>query len=154
MVSVIIDPSIRSFLDAAQKQKLRKELRRMIIAASRRDFDNNDLEVTFCLTNDQKIQKLNSTYRNKEQSTDVLAFAVNETTQFHPNILGDVIISLETADRQRKQSLYDETMFLAAHGFCHLLGYDHNTDHEETEMNQRAANLLIQSRGNGVILPA
>ena len=62
-------------------------------------------------------------------------------------MLGDVIISLDTAARQareRRHSLMDEVCFLLAHGLLHLVGYDHETDEQEREMDAQTT-LLVRS---------
>jgi probable rRNA maturation factor len=64
-------------------------------------------------------------------------------------MLGDVIISLDTAQRQarqRRHSLMDEIRFLLAHGLLHLIGYDHQTDAEEHEMNEMTSRLVSATR--------
>jgi len=73
---------------------------------------------------------LNRDYRGKDRSTDVLAFALREgeNAGIHPDVLGDVVISVDTAARQaaaRDATLADEVRVLLAHGILHLLGYDH-----------------------------
>ena len=85
-------------------------------------------------------QSLNRDYRGKDRPTDVLAFAMSEGEGggLHPDLLGDVVISLETAARQaseRRKTIASEVDFLLAHGLLHLLGYDHQTDEEERRMN-------------------
>jgi probable rRNA maturation factor len=98
-------------------------------------------ELTLRLTDDCEIQTLNSQYRNKNQPTDVLAFAALEVNSPQlpthmqssvPLYLGDLVISVETAVRQAHQqehSLQTELAWLATHGLLHLLGWDH-TDEE------------------------
>lgn len=99
----------------------------------------NQYEVSLLLTDDVTIQQLNATYRHQDKATDVLAFAAQETDmpgamviyQSSPLPLGDVIISVETAQRQRHNdhySLTQELAWLAAHGLLHLLGWDHPDD--------------------------
>ena len=96
-------------------------------------------EVSLLLTDDRNIQQLNATYRHQDRATDVLAFAAQETQlpgaetiyQLSPLPLGDVVISVETAQRQRHNdsySLTQELAWLAAHGLLHLLGWDHPDD--------------------------
>ncbi|PSF37700.1 rRNA maturation RNase YbeY [Aphanothece hegewaldii CCALA 016] len=96
----------------------------------------NNYEISLLLTDDTGIQELNAQYRQKDQPTDVLAFAILETDFPLPSeifltealYLGDIIISVETANRQAQQhgySLKQELAWLAAHGFLHLLGWDH-----------------------------
>jgi probable rRNA maturation factor len=48
-----------------------------------------------------------------------------------------------------RDPLLAELLFLAAHGLCHLLGYDHQTDAEEAEMNARMQALLDESARRG-----
>ncbi|MEM9805242.1 MAG: rRNA maturation RNase YbeY [Cyanobacteria bacterium P01_D01_bin.56] len=112
-------------------------------------------EVSLLLTNDAQIQLLNSTYRHQDKSTDVLAFATQETAmpgreaiyQTVPLPLGDVIISVETAQRQRHDadySLTQELAWLATHGLLHLLGWDHPDDSSLQKMLAQQLHLLRQ----------
>src|SRR5688572_15030915 len=111
----------------------------MVKAAGRSEGAPRELEVSLWITGDAEIQTLNRDYRGKNKPTDVLAFAQREGEggALHPENLGDLIISLPTARRQAKRGLAAELAFLAAHGLCHLLGYDHRDDAEEAEMNAR-----------------
>jgi probable rRNA maturation factor len=104
------------------------------------ELEATELSVT--LVDDDAIHELNATYRGKDKPTDVLAFAMREgqATPGEPGageVLGDVVISLDTATRQatthRRDALAEVTMLLA-HGLLHLVGYDHETDDEEREM--------------------
>jgi len=88
------------------------------------------VEVGLTLTGDEEIHALNRAYRRKNKPTDVLAFAMREGEggALHPGVLGDVVISLDTAARQaaaRGASLADEVRLLLVHGLLHLVGYDH-----------------------------
>ena len=105
---------------------------------------------------DGAIHALNRDYRGKDKPTDVLAFSQQEGEHggLHPELLGDIVISVETAARQAKTSLEEELLTLASHGLCHLLGYDHNDDAEEAEMNARAAALLAEAARRGPVRPA
>ncbi|NEP62786.1 MAG: rRNA maturation RNase YbeY [Symploca sp. SIO2G7] len=117
----------------------------------------NQYEVSLLLTDDTTIRQLNADYRYQDQATDVLAFAAQETEfpgaqaiyQTLPLPLGDVIISVETAQRQRHQdsySLTQELAWLAAHGFLHLLGWDHADDTSLKNMLLKQDQLLQQIR--------
>ena len=110
-------------------------------------------ELSLRLTDDAEIQELNAQYRNKNQPTDVLAFAAleadipqSEEMLLHlPLYLGDLVISVETASRQAQQqghSLQTELAWLAAHGLLHLLGWDHPDEDSLTEMLSMQATLL------------
>ena len=106
-----------------------------------------DAELSLVLCDDAFIHTLNRDYRGKDAPTDVLAFAQREGEGADPDdeILGDVVISIPTAQRQadaRGHSTAREVQVLLVHGFLHLLGYDHGDDAEEAEMQAAAAKLL------------
>lgn len=91
-----------------------------------------DRSATLALVGDTRIRELNRDYRGYDKPTDVLSFAARH--EYEPDYLGDIVISVETAHRQarrRRSSLKRELKVLALHGFLHLLGYDHETDHGE-----------------------
>ncbi|RYZ10172.1 MAG: rRNA maturation RNase YbeY [Myxococcales bacterium] len=94
-------------------------------------------ELSVLLTDDAEIHRLNREHRQKDKPTDVLAFAMDESVPDPAGILGDVVISLDTAERQarsRKRPLVEEVRFLLAHGVLHLIGYDHAEPEEKREM--------------------
>jgi probable rRNA maturation factor len=96
-----------------------------------------EAELSVLLTDDRGIQELNRQHRDKDKPTDVLAFPMAEGPPDPGGILGDVVISLDTADRQarsRRRSLIEEVRFLLAHGVLHLVGYDHAEPGEKREM--------------------
>ncbi|MEZ4359636.1 MAG: rRNA maturation RNase YbeY [Kofleriaceae bacterium] len=154
MLALTVDAEVRAL--APWRAELRRQVTRMIVAAARTE-GRAALEVSLRLTNDAVIRELNRDFRAKDRPTDVLAFAQREgpPTGAGQELLGDVVISLETARGQAKRKtaagLLVEVRFLAAHGLCHLLGYDHRDDDEEQVMNARMAALLEQAQGRGVI---
>jgi probable rRNA maturation factor len=103
-------------------------------------------ELSVLLTDDRRIHRLNRDYRSKDRPTDVLAFAMGEGEgPGADELLGDVVISLETAARQaaaRRRAPLDEVTHLLAHGVLHLVGYDHQTDAEHRAMERAARGLL------------
>lgn len=93
------------------------------------------------LVGDRAMTRLNQRYRGIATSTDVLSFPMREGSfaSLSPNLLGDVVISVETADRQAAaagRSLRDELVALLIHGILHLLGYDHQTPSEAKRMKR------------------
>jgi probable rRNA maturation factor len=99
------------------------------------NFDHNT-EVSVSFVSNAEIQKLNKLYRDKDAPTDVLSFPLSEGDNYDINeetgfvVLGDVVISLETAVKQADMfghSLEREVGFLTVHSMLHLLGYDHET---------------------------
>lgn len=129
---------------------------RMVRAVWLAEGGEGELEVAVRLASDAEIRELNRDFRGTDKATDVLAFAQREGEggDVHPEILGDIVISVETAARQQKRGLFFELVFLYAHGLCHLLGYDHQTDEEEAEMDARAASLLAEAARRGPVRPA
>lgn len=114
-------------------------------------------ELSLRLTNNSEIQALNAQFRQKDQPTDVLAFAALEVNSprveaiDEPLYLGDIIISVETAQVQAQDhSLEQELAWLAAHALLHLLGWDHPTEDQLLAMLQKQSWLLQQV---GVIAP-
>ncbi|HEY9761290.1 MAG TPA: rRNA maturation RNase YbeY [Trichocoleus sp.] len=110
-------------------------------------------EVGLQLTDDATVHQLNATYRQQDKPTDVLSFAaleneapqVQELLQSEPLYLGDIIISLDTAQRQAAEqghSLRQEILWLSVHGFLHLLGWDHPDDESLVKMLAKQAELL------------
>ena len=94
-------------------------------------------ELSVLLTDDPGIHQLNRDHRQKDKPTDVLAFPMDESVPDPAGILGDVVISLDTAERQarsRRRPLIEEVRFLLAHGVLHLIGYDHGEAVEKREM--------------------
>ena len=104
------------------------------------------------LTTDAEIQHLNTSYRQQNTPTDVLAFAALEwvgppipALVDEPLDLGDIIISVETAAGQAAEnghSLNLELVWLATHGLLHLLGWDHPTAPELNQMLVEQSRLL------------
>ena len=133
----------------ATARKLRRDVARMVKAAALHE-GRRDLEVALRLCDDAAIRELNRAWRSKDKPTDVLAFAQREAASAHSALLGDIIISIETAKRQAKRGLYVELLHLASHGLCHLLGYDHRDDEEERVMNARAAALRRAAKSGRV----
>jgi probable rRNA maturation factor len=118
-----------------------------------------EYEVGLRLTGDQEIHALNQQYRQQDKPTDVLAFAALETAtpemdeiyRQTPLYLGDIVISVETAQQQaqaQQHSLQTELAWLACHGLLHLLGWDHpDEDSLRRMLNQQQ--VLLHTVGVG-----
>ena len=112
-----------------------------------------DCQLSVVVTTDAEIHALNRRYAAEDKPTDVLAFSQEEGEEFvsapgELRHLGDVVISLETAERQASEAGYDldaEMAHLLAHGVLHLLGYDHAAPDEEREMRQRERAVLAKA---------
>ncbi|MEG6520780.1 rRNA maturation RNase YbeY [Desulfotomaculum sp. 1211_IL3151] len=106
---------------------------------------DTDAEVGLIFVDDNYIRSLNAEYRGIDKPTDVLSFALNEGEDMPEDeeaedLLGDIIISLPTAQRQAEEyghSFAREVAYLTAHGSLHLLGYDHMTEEDRQVMRQK-----------------
>jgi len=106
-----------------------------------------ECEVSIMLVDNSYIHELNFTYRGLDSSTDVLAFNLQDdlTVESKDKILGDVVVSVEKANKQAKacgNTLKQEIALLTIHGMLHLLGYEHGTDETEREMNEKQELIL------------
>ena len=92
-------------------------------------------ELSVLITDDPGIAELNSAWRGRQGPTNVLAFAMQEGEPLgQERILGDVVISLDTAAREAAAqgiSLHQRIAELLVHGLVHLLGLDHERSPEE-----------------------
>jgi probable rRNA maturation factor len=112
-------------LDRQRRRRVdRGRLRRVLAGAAR--ALKVEGEVSLVLTGDRSLRALNARYRGKDKPTDVLSFPAGGEAG-----LGDIVISVETAERNARalgRTLPRELDVLALHGFLHVLGYDHETD--------------------------
>lgn len=132
-----------------QNAGLNESVIRQAVLATLRMHDSEACEVSVLLTDDNAIQSLNRQFRNIDTPTDVLAFAMREDgdESMNPHLLGDVIISVPTAQRQahaQNHSLDVEVANLTVHGVLHLLGYDHQISADATIMFEKQESVLRQ----------
>ena len=112
-----------------------------------------DCQLSVAVTTDAEIHALNRRYAAEDKPTDVLAFSQEEGEEFvsapdELRHLGDVVVSLETAERQASEAGHDldaEMAHLLAHGVLHLLGYDHAEADEERKMRERERAVLAKA---------
>ena len=114
----------------------------------------HDAEVSVSFVSNAEIRNLNRIYRKKDSVTDVLSFPLGVDGKYDISketgcaLLGDVVISLETAMRQADlygHSLEREIGFLTVHSMLHLLGYDHvNGGLEKTIMREKEEEALAR----------
>jgi len=139
-------------IDLASIRKYIKQIEAKVDELNGRTF-------SVAFVSDGRMKDLNSTFRGKDSTTDVLSFPMSEppvsavgrsddSTNWPPayaggsDFLGDIVISAQQAERQAKEnklSLESEIEQLILHGILHLCGYDHETD--SGEMNSRELEL-------------
>ncbi len=93
-------------------------------------LDCNDHEISIVIMDDTQIRELNHSFRGIDRPTNVLSFPMQEGefSDITPGLLGDVVISAQTADKEAAAAgiTLDERMSqLLIHGILHLLGFDH-----------------------------
>lgn len=126
-------------LPRATERLLTQRARRLLAL-----FKWSGAELSLVVTDDHEMRQLNRKWRGLDRTTDVLSFPMDHG----PPMLGDIVISLETAGRQARQSLQKELLFLLVHGFLHLAGYDHKRPKERAQMRRLERRLFKQSVGN------
>ena len=105
-------------------------------------------ELSLLVTDDEHIAELNRDYLGRTGPTNVIAFPMGggDLPDIEPELLGDVVISLDTAAREAADAGYSmEQRFteLLVHGILHLLGYDHETNEQDAaEMDAKSRELL------------
>ena len=107
-----------------------------------------DGELSILIVDDSQIAQLNKEYLTRNGPTNVLAFPMREGefSNIAPQLLGDVVISVETAEKEGKAAgTPTEIRFaqLLIHGILHLFGYDHEKNERESlRMDKKSAALL------------
>lgn len=131
-------------------EELGKLLEKIVIESIKLSDLKTGCEVGITLVDDNRIQEINREFRNIDSATDVLSFPIVEMDEGivlstegdidrdeNLLLLGDIVISLERAEKQAEEyghSFAREVAFLTTHGVFHLLGYDHMNDEQESKM--------------------
>lgn len=107
-----------------------------------------DGELSILIVDDRHIQKLNRKYLNKQGPTNVIAFPMQagDFSNINPQLLGDVVISIETARNEGNAAgVPTETRLLQllVHGILHLFGYDHETTTRQALRMERKSSKLL-----------
>jgi len=104
-------------------------------------------DVSVVLVSDKKIRELNKRFRGGDRATDCLSFEGDDVG----GLLGDIVISVETALRQgiefqegasEEEKLMKEIEFLFIHSFLHLLGFDHEREEDKKKMEEEHARIV------------
>jgi len=115
--------------------------------------DTTEIDVT--IVDDEEIHAINRDYRGVDRPTDVISFALDDDLEDsdepeligapEEHLLGDIIISAETAKRQGEEfghGLEREVLYLGVHSLLHLLGYDHMEPEEKKLMRAKEEEAL------------
>lgn len=128
--------------------RLRRSLKRLL-----KELQRENDEVNVILVDDEQIQAINREYLGRDRPTNVISFAMTEGVggALHPEILGDIVISAETAARDAAigdLALMEEMEFLLIHGLLHLIGYNHEkcSQKEAERMKKKERELFFMLR--------
>jgi len=116
------------------------------------DLGRHDQELSILFTDDEHIRQLNRQYLKRDKPTNVLAFPVSSgpARDFEKSILGDVVISVDTAAREAEQagvSIANRIYRLLLHGLLHLLHYDHEESGQAADCMEREEQRLFELIG-------
>ena len=107
-----------------------------------------DAEVSLLLADDARLRTLNANWRGLDKPTNVLSFPASSPERISDaRLLGDIAIAYETVEHEAEsagQALGDHYRRLVAHGFLHLVGYDHQTDEEAERMEGLERRILAR----------
>lgn len=126
-----------------------EEVEKYITEVLNKEYESDrEVYVSVLLTGNEEIQNVNRDFRGKDMPTDVISFAYHDNEEACTGIfdtLGDIIISLERVEEQRKDynhSFKREFYYVLTHGLLHLLGYDHMEEEEKKIMRAKEEEIL------------
>jgi len=140
----------------AARRRLLERMERAVVAAG-----EQGAEVSILLCDDARIAELNRAYADEDHATDVLSFSQREGWGAPGGaLLGDIVVSAETAVRQAAArpgpaaaALEAELLHLCVHGLAHLVGLDHDTPAQERAMWAREAEWREAALGSTATAP-
>ncbi|WP_460597556.1 rRNA maturation RNase YbeY [Geomonas sp. Red276] len=115
-----------------------------------------EAELSVTVVGDRAIRVMNRDYLGRDKATNVISFAMQEGEfgAINPGVLGDVVISVDTAAREAEesgQSFLERFYFLLMHGILHITGYDHERSGEaeaaRMEAKEREIFAILQEEG-------
>ncbi len=141
-----------------RQKKLKPDLRRAGRVLSRvlRHLQYPGIEVNVIFLDDAGIRDFNRTYLRRDRPTNVISFSMQEGEfgAVNPDILGDVLISVESAERdalKAKIDFADMLDYLIVHGVLHLLGFDHEASREAAkEMEKKEEEIFLLLHGYAI----
>ena len=141
-MEILIDD--RQKIHKISKTKLQKKAQAILNA-----LGSHEGELSILVVDDSEIKTLNKDYLNRSGPTNVIAFPMKEGdfSDINPQLLGDVVISMETAGREALQSgISTEERFaqLLVHGILHLFGFDHEKSEQDARKMEKKSDELLK----------
>jgi len=125
------------------QRRFKLDVRRIkrAVQALLKGVGRSEAQVSVLFVDDQKMRQLHRQWMGEDAPTDVLSFPMEE------RVLGDVVISVETAARRAPKNVTRETVRYLIHGLLHLIGHDHvgRTDRRRMSRESRRLMKLIQT---------
>lgn len=136
-------------IEGFENEIVYEDIEKYIIDVLTKEYESDrEVYVSVLLTGNEEIQRVNREFRDKDMPTDVISFAYHDNDEADNGLydsLGDIIISLERVEEQRKDyghSFKREFYYVLTHGLLHLMGYDHMEEEEKKVMRAKEEEIL------------
>lgn len=136
-------------IEGFENEIVYEDIEKYIIDVLTKEYESDrEVYVSVLLTGNEEIQRVNRDFRGKDTPTDVISFAYHDNDEADNGLydsLGDIIISLERVEEQRKDyghSFKREFYYVLTHGLLHLMGYDHMEEEEKKVMRAKEEEIL------------
>lgn len=136
-------------IEGFENEIVYEDIEKYIIDVLTKEYESDrEVYVSVLLTGNEEIQRVNRDFRDKDMPTDVISFAYHDNDEADNGLydsLGDIIISLERVEEQRKDyghSFKREFYYVLTHGLLHLMGYDHMEEEEKKIMRAKEEEIL------------
>jgi probable rRNA maturation factor len=122
------------------------------------DLGCTSSELSVAIVGDRTMRILNRDYLQKDRPTNVISFSMQEGefAALHPELLGDIVISADTAAREAAEgeiTFEERLVFLLLHGILHLTGYDHERsgEQEARRMEAKEQEMYLRLQESGLV---
>lgn len=147
------------FLELEEQREIAEFAKQVMSACFvEEQIESLNFYISITLTTPEQIHKLNKEYRNVDKETDVLSFPMFEKEEIEsiknnqiknkiPEVLGDIVISMQKVEEQAKEyghSFKRELAYMLVHGFYHIMGYDHIKEEDKVKMRPKEENVLTK----------
>lgn len=136
-------------IEGFEKEIIYEDVEKYVIEVLNKEYrSDKEVYISILLTGNEEIQRVNREFRGKDMPTDVISFAYHDNEEADNGIydsLGDIIISLERVEEQRKDyghSFKREFYYVLTHGLLHLMGYDHIEEEDKKIMRKKEEEIL------------
>ncbi|NME35538.1 MULTISPECIES: rRNA maturation RNase YbeY [Fusobacterium] len=136
-------------IEGFENEIVYEDVEKYVIEILNKEYESDkEVYVSILLTGNEEIQQVNRDFRGKDIPTDVISFAYHDNEEADNGLydsLGDIIISLERVEEQRKDyghSFKREFYYVLTHGLLHLMGYDHIEEEDKKIMRAKEEEIL------------